>query len=166
MDLEREPTVFRRAFLPSLLLGALALLSGCVSGGGGVRDPATFARDLGRVHYNDIQAGVEKIFQKWKLTVLRFEETYSTVYYETEWTLREPHASEQAQGATQARERIVLEGRRGGDFFRINFKGACELLIAGRDGWQRPPISDPSREKFQRIFSDLEMETRTGIITR
>jgi len=118
------------------------------------------------VHYNDIQMGVEKIFQKWKLTVFRFEETYSTVYYETEWTLREPYPTEEAQGATQARERIILEGRRGGDFFRVQFRGDCELLVSGMDGWQRVAMSDPARQQFQRVFSDLEMETRAGIVTR
>ena len=156
--------MFKRAFRPILLLGALLVASACASGG--VRDPSTYTRELGRVHYNDIRAGVERIFQKWKHTTLRFGETYSTVYFETEWTLREPHNSEQAQGATQARERIILEGRRGGDFFRVQFKGECELLIPGMDGWQRVAISDPARQQFQRVFSDLEMETRAGIVTR
>ncbi len=162
---KREPTVSKRAFLPSLLLGVLVLASGCVSGGG-VGDPAEFNRTMGRVSAVDLAEGVDKIFQKFKLTILREESTYSLIYYETEWMMREPHPSEQAQGATQARERIILEGRRSGDYARVEFTGECELLVSGADGWQRPAISDPARQHFQRIYSDLEMETRAGIITR
>jgi hypothetical protein len=157
--------VSKKAFLPSLLLGVLVLASGCVSGGG-VGDPAEFNRTMGRVSAVDLAEGVDKIFQKFKLTILREESTYSLIYYETEWMMREPHPSEQAQGATQARERIILEGRRSGDYARVEFTGECELLVSGADGWQRPAISDPARQHFQRIYSDLEMETRAGIITR
>jgi hypothetical protein len=59
---------------------------------------------MGRVSAVDLAEGVDKIFQKFKLTILREESTYSLIYYETEWMMREPHPSEQAQGATQARD--------------------------------------------------------------
>jgi len=148
------------------LVGALLFAAGCASGGGGpgIQDPSLFRRDMGRATYLDIREGVDKILTKYGFNVWRFQENFSSLYFETDWLMREPYPEERDLGVERARSRIILEGRRSGDLFRLRFSAENEVWLRGE--WQRIALNDQWRKKLQRLVSDLEMEIRSGVQKR
>ncbi len=147
------------------LFSAMVLMAGCASGGGGLSDPSTVQRDIGRATYQDVQDGVEKILiTKNAYSIVRFEENDRTIWFETEWKTTAAMESERAEGIVQVRTRIVIEGRRStNNTFRLRFTASCESLRDGSREWERLPVSEERESTITRMLSDLDMELRSGV---
>ena len=154
-----------------LLVPALVLAGGCASTGGGAPDEpsATFEEEMGRVMVPLLEEGLLKIFPKYNLAIRRREEQYSTLYYETEWRPREVTAAERQQGVVDARQRVILRGRRsstdpsGGGVFRVSFEAENEVRTELSPSWHPAPAPDAFFEFWREVAMDLTMEIRAGV---
>ena len=166
MRARRQPAVGR-------LLAALTVLAaaGCASAGGGAGSRDTLWReDLGRMNKATISQGVAKIVQKHGLRINRQEDRPREVYYEMEWITRAVTAEEELRGVTDARNRIVLRGRllesgfgAGTEAFRVTWEVENEVTTPTTSGWNPDTIPEEAIAQFRPIFSELSMETRTGV---
>ena len=147
------------------LFSAMVLLAGCASGGGGLSDPSTVQRNIGRATYQDVQEGVEKILiTKNAYRMVRFEENDRTIWFETEWKTTAAMEAERAEGIAQVRTRIVIEGRKStNNTFRLRFTASCESLRDGSRTWERLPVSAERQESIESMLADLDMELRSGV---
>jgi hypothetical protein len=161
----------RLAFGRSLAALAVLAATGCASGSGGAAmHDAVWREDLGRMTRATIDQGLAKMVQKYTLRINRREDRPREFYYELEWISRPALAMEQARGITMARNRIVLRGRllesgfvSGTESYRVTWEVENEVTSAAGGSWRPDVIPPEVVEELRPMFSDLSMETRTGI---
>ncbi|MBW3534260.1 MAG: hypothetical protein KY453_03420 [Gemmatimonadetes bacterium] len=147
------------------------LLVGCASvGGAGPDEPSsTFDEDMGRVMVPLLEAGLFKILPKYNLAIRRREAQFNTLYYETEWRPRGLTPAERDEGVVDARQRVVLRGRRtstdpsGGGVFRVNFEAENEVRTQLNGSWHPAPAPDAFFDFWREVAMDLAMEIRVGV---
>lgn len=164
VKLSRPPAV------PVLCL-ILALLTQACAGMAGVREVSqTYWReDMGRINPPTLQAGLQKIIQKYALRIDRREQTAQEIYFETNWIERPVMAEEQLRGVASARNRVVLRGRAleeelgGGNVFRVIWELQNEVTTQIGRGWHPGVLPAAVKEDFLPVYNDLFMEVRTGV---
>jgi len=156
--------------LPALVAvaGALVVAGACATGGGGTSQRTSWREDMGRLTQSTLRAGVEKIFRKHAVRIGRTESTARDLYYESVWQPREVMATEEVNGVTNARNRIVLRGRRvqsdmGGSVFRVTWELQNEVTSLTASDWHPGIVPDQVMEQYRPVYSDLVLETRTGV---
>lgn len=148
----------------------MPLVAGCASGGVSSRAANMWREDMGRVTRVTLETGLDKIVQKHALQIARTQDSSREIYYETIWMGRDVLADEEVRGVTNARNRILLKGRRlestmaGAGVYRITWELENEVTTAGVDGWHPDVVPDQVVEDFRPIYSDLMLEVRTGLI--
>ena len=148
--------------LPVLLL-LCVVASGCASGGVASQSEQHWREDMGRVTRGTLEQGLEKIVLKHALKMNRTEARGRELYYETVWMTRGVLPSEEAAGVTNARNRIVLTGRRSTQVYRVTWELQNEVTSVSADGWHPDVLPPEVIERFRPIYSDLMLEVRTGI---
>lgn len=89
--------------------------------------------------------------------------------YESVWASRQVMATEEGAGVTGARNRIVLlatplEVQFSGErLYRVRWEVENEVTSAQNPDWHVGPMATEVRSRFRPVFSDLELELRTGI---
>lgn len=151
-----------------LALGLAA--QACATTGGVTEEARTMWReDMGRMTQATLSTGVSRIVQKYGLRVNRTQRTGQELLYEFNWIQRDLVASEQLEGVSNARNRILLKGRISGrewdvqPLYRMTWELQNEVTTVIGRGWHPNLLPDPVKEEFRRIYSDLYMEVRTGI---
>ena len=151
---------------------AVLAIAGCASGGGGSRQLDTlWKEDMGRMTRATLDNGVTKIVQKHNLRIDRQERNRPReIYIELAWISREVLAAEEARGITNARNRIVLRGQllesgfsTTSEAYRVTWMVENEVTDTASTGWHPDAIPDEVVERFRPIFTELTMETRTGV---
>ena len=115
-------------------------------------------------------SGVSKIVTKHGLQIQRHEDRPRDTYYETIWVPRAVLAEEEARGVTGARNRIVLRGRpveggfgTGGEYYRVTWEVQNQVRSVTTTDWHPGLIPAEVVKEFRPIFTELVMETRTGM---
>lgn len=147
---------------------SLSVVGACATGGGGSGGRTSWREDMGRLTGSTLQAGVEKIFQKHAVRISRTESTARDLYYESVWEPREVMATEEVNGVTNARNRIVLRGRQvqsdmAGSVFRVTWELQNEVTSLTAPDWHPGVVPDEVMEQYRPVYSDLVLETRTGV---
>lgn len=147
----------------------LVVSSACATGGLGSVERTSWREDLGRLTQSTLQAGAQKIFRKHAVRIGRQESTARDLYYESVWEPREVMAAEEVNGVTNARNRIVLRGRRvqsdmgGSAVYRITWELQNEVTSSTAPDWHPGVVPTDVMERYRPVYSDLVLETRTGI---
>lgn len=123
---------------------------------------------MGRLTQSTLQVGISKIFQKYAVRVGRQESSARDLYYESVWEPREVMATEEVNGVTSARNRVVLRGRRvqsdmGGSVYRVTWELQNEVTSTTAPDWHPGVVPEEVKEHYRPMFSDLVLETRTGV---
>ena len=143
---------------------------GCATGGVASQSQEIWREDMGRVTRVTLETGLDRIVRKHALQIARTQDSSRELYYETVWMNREVLADEQAKGVTNARNRILLRGRRlestmgGAGVYRITWELENEVTAVGVEGWHPDIVPGQVVEEFRPIYSDLMLEVRTGLI--
>lgn len=158
----------RGAMSKLMAMVVVATITACATGGVGSVERTSWREDMGRLTQSTLQAGIQKIFRKHAVRVGRQESTARDLYYESVWEPREVMATEEVNGVTNARNRIVLRGRRvqsdmGGGLFRVTWELQNEVTSKTASDWHPGAVPDEVRERYRPVFSDLVLETRTGV---
>ncbi len=158
----------------SYLMGLCLLLaaSGCASAGaaGGGAETPLYREDLGRVMVIPLERARIKVWGKNNINIFREETTNRDFTYISEWIPRAPVLDETAVGVTAARNRVTLSGYRtqenldGTYIYRTTFEVENEVQSTEGPDWHPAPMPGETRGHFRRIFSDLQMELRAGVI--
>lgn len=145
-------------------LGLVAVM-GCASSGSSSATDTEYSRELGRVGFDVFQMGLNKVvLGKHGFRMRRREELQTTLYYETEWILRPLTAAETGTGITQAQSRIIMRGRKSGQFYRMSFVGENRVKTALNPEWHTPAMNESFKDYMDRVSTDLYMEVRTGVV--
>ena len=161
--------------IASRVLAAVAMLvggfaAGCATGGVSSQSREIWREDMGRVTRATLETGLDKIVRKHALQIARTQDSSREIYYETLWMTREVLAEEEARGVTNARNRILLKGRRlestmaGAGVYRITWELENEVTAVGVEGWHPDTVPGAVVEEFRPVYSDLMLEVRTGLI--
>ena len=120
--------------------------------------------DMGRMNQSTMASGLDKVVRKYGLQLAREEPSGRELYYETRWIPREILAEEEAGGTTAARNRIVVRGHLvGTGLYRFTWDLENEVTTAVNASWHPERVPPEVIEQFRPIYSDLALETRTGI---
>lgn len=160
--------------LDRFLRAAAALVAvaslGCASGGGFQSVSETrWREDMGRMNLSTLETGMRKIFVKHGVQEARRQTAGREIYYETRWVTRPVLPTEEALGASNARNRIVVRAHRlegameGGSTFRVTWDVENETTTATNPSWHPSRIPESVVEDFRPVYSDLAMEIRTGL---
>ena len=147
---------------------ALLLCAGCASGGVQSMSETHWREDMGRMNYQTLVDGLDKVFQKHAVQVVRDEMSGREFYYETRWITRPVLALQDAAGSTNARNRIVIRGHRleggmTGSIYRVTWDVENEVTTTANPSWHPAVIPTEVVEQFRPIYSDLFLEVRTGL---
>lgn len=153
-------------------LGLTLTLSGCASGGGGGSSSgdALYREDLGRVMVVPLVRAREKIWGKHNIPIYRDESEARSLLYESQWMPRPPTAEEALGGATDGRNRVIMRGTLAGEnldgtfIYRVRFEVENQIQTQANPDWYPAPMPPEVRERFKRVFDDLALELRTGVI--
>lgn len=156
----RNPRIVRWSLLATLVA------AGCASAGmdGEALAARTFAADLGRVTYQALRDAVDDVLVGERgFDLVREEEQYSTLYYETAWRRREPFPDEERTGVTAARSRLVVRGRRGGgELYGATFEGENEVRTRDDPTWHAAPVTEDFEVHMRRILDAVRRSLGAG----
>ena len=155
-----------------LATGLVLGMTGC--GSGGSSSPGSegvWREDMGRMSRTAVAAGVDRIVGRHALKIDRQGDRSREFFYEFAWTSRDVTAEEQIFGVTDARNRIVIQGRTSGasgiasapDLYRVTWQLQNEVVSVTNPEWHPGRIPEVVVERFRAVFSDLEMELRSGL---
>lgn len=151
------------AWLAVATVGGL-MAGGCASGGVQGYAETLWREDMGRITQGTLEDGLDKMVRKYGLRLNRQEEAARDLYYETAWATRDVLAVEEAQGVTNARNRIVIQGRRlEAGVFRFSWELQNHVTTADTPEWHAHLIPPEVIEEYRPIYSDLMLEVRTGV---
>ena len=162
----RSPVGHARIFAAWLAVATVSGLfaGGCASGGVQGYAETLWREDMGRITQGTLEDGFDKMVRKYALQVDRQEEAARDLYYETAWTTRDIYALEEAQGVTNARNRIVIRGRRlEAGVFRFSWELQNQVTTVETPEWHANVIPSEVVEEYRPIYSDLMLEVRTGV---
>jgi hypothetical protein len=112
----------------------------------------------------------EKIWGKHTIPLFREENTSRTLLWESQWMPRQPEGDETVAGVTGARNRVFMRGTLSGEnldgtfIYRVRFEAENQVQTTGTPDWHPAPFPPEVRERFKRVYDDLMLELRTGII--
>ncbi len=142
---------------------------GCASGGVQGYVETLWREDMGRITEATLEDGLDKMIRKYGLQLDRDELRGRDLYYEFSWRTRELFAEEEAAGISNARNRIVIRGRRledqfdGSGIFRFTWEVQNEVTSADTPAWHSHVMPPEVVEKYRPIYSDLTLEVRSGV---
>jgi len=152
------------------LFAALVAAGSCASGGARSAADSRWREDLGRLNRGTLEAGLDKVFSKHAVQLMRDESTDRRLYYESRWVPREVMAAEEGMGTATGRNRIVIRGSRveggmaGGAVYRVTWEVENEVTTATNPAWHPAVIPPEVIEKFRPVYTDLVLEVRTGLM--
>lgn len=151
-----------RAVGAVLLAGALQL-SACATASRTAVSHSYF-QDLGEVAFSSLSEAVERVLERAHgFRIVRSDEQYSTVFYQTAWREREPFPDEEESGVSEARSRVVVRGQRTtGGAFRVIFEGENEIRTDSIPTWHTASITADFREWMGEIEADLAEAASPG----
>lgn len=163
-----RPAIAGRPRRAGLVLALLfAGISGCVTAGGGPVSQNFWREDLGRLNQATLEEALAKITQKHGLRLDQKYETGRDIRWELNWIPREVVAEEELRGVTNARNRIVIRGVESGmgevDFYRMTWELANEVTSQSDGNWHPDIVPEAVKESFERVYTDLMLEVRTGV---
>ena len=162
--LRSAPAMRPRALLAVVLL-ALAP-TGCASGGLDVEEltARTYAGSLGRAGYETIRKAVDSVLVAGRgYALVRAEEQYATLYYQTSWETRDPLPDESARGITAARTRIVVRARRvEGGIYGVTFEAENQIRTPENREWHAAPVTDDLVARMERVRRRLRDRIADG----
>ncbi|HHS14254.1 MAG TPA: hypothetical protein ENN03_10890 [bacterium] len=130
----------------------------------------TYNSRVGTGTGTDIKTKTQRIFIKHQFQVVRFEETYDEIFFETDWKYRVPFEDEYELNVADARTRIIIRSNprtrtyaSGYDLHTVTMIGENQVRYAGSQEWMNKPMSDMLVDFFNRIKNDLKTELETGI---
>lgn len=160
----------RRVFAWTTAVTLTLGLAACASSGGGAGSNSSFRSDMGRLLAEPVAVARQKVWAKHNIPLYREETAFRSIVYESEWMPREPTPAEAAAGVTDARNRIVLRGRRvEGEMdvttgvYRVTFELDNQVVTALNPDWHPAAIPDQVVRDYRRVLSDLELELRSGV---
>ena len=154
---------FAGAWLAAVWAGGL-LAGGCASGGVEAYESTQMRKDMGRITQGTLEDGLEKMIRKYALQLVFDDVRGRDLYYETAWEIRPVLAEEEVVGVTNARNRIVIRGRRlENRIFRFSWFVDNEVTTVTTPEWHAARIPEEVVKDYERIYSDLSMEVRAGV---
>lgn len=146
-----------RGLAPFLL--ALTGVAGCASSGMDLKEltARAYAEEIGSASYAALRRAVDRVVvDRHGYRLVREEEQYSTLYYETAWQRREPLADERDDGVTAARTRIVIRARRGeGELYGSTFEAENQVRTSRRPEWHARPVTEDFEVRMSRILRQI-----------
>ena len=170
------------ALPPILICSGMLLLGACASSGGG-SESAPYRRDLGTQYEFTLEEARLKMWNRHGWNQVRRQSEYQNLYWESDWRNFVPSVTGVATDPLDARARIVIRGRRvqeqlgstrtadasptEGGVYRITFFGEYEVRggMMGGD-WRRVSPPEEVVELFDKVYDDMFLEVRTGVIRR
>lgn len=152
------------------LSAALVAASSCATGGARSAADSRWREDLGRLNRGTLEAGLDKIFSKHAVQLIRDESTDRRLYYESRWVPREVVAAEEGLGTATGRNRIIIRGQRvedsmsRGAIYRVTWEVENEVTTTTNPAWHPAMIPPEAIEKFRPVYTDLVLEVRTGLM--
>lgn len=164
-------TSVKRLLSPGWMASLMVVaLLGCATGSSSLLSDARWREDLGRSTRSTLATAVEKVFRKHAVELRRSPSVGEReLRYETVWVDRQVTAAEEGAGVTRARNRIVLVGTpmdaqfSGGRVYRVRWQVENEITSVKDSNWHMGPMVAEVQTRLQPVFSDLEMELRTGL---
>lgn len=154
---------FAGAWLSAVWAAGL-LAGGCASGGVEAYESSQMRKDMGRITQGTLEDGLDKMIRKYALQLVFNDIRGRDLYYETAWEPRAVLAEEEVVGVTNARNRIVITGRRlESAVFRFSWQVDNEVTTVARPEWHANRIPAEVVKQYERIYSDLSMEVRAGV---
>jgi len=132
---------------------------------------ARWREEMGRSTQPTLHAAVDKVFRKHAVELRRTQSIAGDreLRYESVWVSREVMVTEEDAGVTGARNRIIvtatpLEAQFDGDrVYRVRWQVENEVRSTENPDWHVGPMAMEVRSRFRPVYSDLELELRTGI---
>lgn len=160
--------------LPSVVVAValLVLLPGCATGGGGeTTGSSTFSENLGRLLLPPFKEAMDRlVINRYQYALRREDEQFTSVHYQMQWKADVPTPLERGRGVTDARHRVVFDGRRletdpgsGGGIYRMTLNAEYQVRSETNPDWHPAPIPEGLRRELERMARDLELEVRSGI---
>lgn len=150
----------------SLVATVVLAVAGCASGGASTALDSYWRVEMGQTTPGALRAALDKVFRKHAVVVRREQGAAGDreIRFETEWELRDRLATEEGAGATGARNRIVIVARQGAGagVYRVRWQVENQLTTAAVPEWHAAPMPEELRERYQPVFSDLQLEIRTA----
>jgi hypothetical protein len=150
----------------SLLLIAAGLW-GCASGGGASN---VYRSDMGRLLVGPLLETKDRVWPQHQISVYRQQVDQSRLRIESEWIPRQPTPAEASQGVEEARNRVVIEGRRvegafdeAGAVYRVTFQMENQIVTNLDRSWDAAPPPQAVIDRYREVLRDMEIELRTGV---
>jgi hypothetical protein len=143
-----------------LLAAAVLLLqaAACASTPALPDTESSYRADLGRATARVLDDELPRRLNRYNYVLLRREDRESSLYYETEWNRRDLMADEVELGYQSAETRIIVEARRSGEVFRVEFVAENRLRRAPGYDWEEIPMTPMFKEYIGRIARELQRE--------
>lgn len=152
------------------LILALIIILGCGSSGRKKSNTMTYRRNVGKAFPLDMKEKTERILNKFNYTVVRREETYEQIYYETDWRYRSPFEDESELNIADARTSLTVNavprtrgGMPGANLYNVHLSAENEVRFEGSEEWVRVPMSNMLIAYLDKIAEDLKLELLQGI---
>lgn len=130
----------------------------------------TYRRNVGTAYPLDMKQKTERIINKFNYTVVRREESYEQIYYETDWRYRSPFEDELELNIADARTSLTVNavpkmrgGIPGSDLYNVYLSAENEVRFEGSEEWIRVPLSNMLVAYLNKIAEDLKLELLQGI---
>ena len=156
-----------RATWAVLVAAAVPVCSGC---GTARLSQSDVENRIGRATERDIVALVPEILQRHGYVIYNNRRTADMLYFETNWRSRAPFEDEAAQGADDARTRIIIRARKSsGMFFTLRLEAQNQVsgipyassdLVGSR--WSTIPATDLYKEYVSELSSEIRMQVDSG----
>lgn len=150
----------------SLLLLAVGLW-GCASGGGTAN---VYRSNMGRLLAGPLMQTREKVWGLHQIPLYREQVDRNRILIESDWMPRQPTPAEAASGVEQARNQIVIEGRRleegfdeTGAVYRVTFTLHNQVVTNLDRDWDEAPPPQQVIDRYREVLRDMEIELRTGV---
>jgi len=125
----------------------------------------TYKEKISRGTAEDVSHVVQMILHRRSYTIIRSEVSLNQIYYETNWSLRLPYESEQNEGFSDVRTKIILKGRPhmrveyGQErLFNIEFIGETQYKLKGEDVWLENHDNTEARGFLKEIAYEMNTE--------
>ena len=150
-----------------IILLAIGILLGCASSGKPRTNPTNYNRNVGTAYPLDMKTKTVRILNKFNYVVVRQEESFEQIYYETDWRYRQPFDDEIDLGIVDARTRLTVTAtprtRVGTDLYNVRVRAETQVRFQDTEEFTVVPMSDLLIKYLNDISDDLKMELSTGI---
>lgn len=145
----------------------LCIILGCSSARKSGENPTNYNRNLGTAYPTDVKEKTARIFNKYNYVIIRHEESFEQIYFETDWRYRGPFDDEIDLGIVDARTRLIVNAtprtRSGTDLYTVRMTAETQVRFEDTNEYITVPMTDMLMAYLKTISDDLRLELMQGI---